>query len=34
MLYVKGTIPNRLLEENSGVHMGIDYLTIDISEIH
>ena len=35
MLYVKDTIPHRLLKEHSGVHMGIDYLTIEnISEIH
>ena len=31
MLYVKDSIHHRLLKEHSGVHMGIDYLTVEIS---
>ena len=31
MLYVKDSIPHRLLKEHSGVYMGIDYLTVEIS---
>ena len=31
MLYIKDSIPHRLLNDYSGVYMGIEYLTVEVS---
>ena len=31
MIYVKDCIPHRLIKEHTGIHMGIEFMTIELS---